>query len=310
MAGPYRHGCQAAPPYYSPALAADAHRRVLRSKCLTADRFRTPGRNATVSMSLTEKIRDRRDDGITNPEAASTHASRAVLYDQYVTSGAAGPDDGSMRRYLKKMIRDHLPSDRSVRIFDFGCGAGELLRCCREAGYRTLRGIDVSAQQVARAQAKGLEAIVSQGDAVAFLEATAPESFDVVFAFDILEHLSKPEVLRFFSAAARALGKSGSVIVHVPNGDSPFFGAVRYADFTHEQAFTAGSLRQIASSSGFSSVRCYEHRPVAYGLKSTIRALLWPLSRGLLAAMTAVETGILDRKAVFSRNLLAIIERS
>jgi SAM-dependent methyltransferase len=247
------------------------------------------------------------NDKLIDP-SATPDSPRVILYSQYVSSGAAGSDDGSIRPYFQKMIRNHLPSDRDARIFDFGCGGGELLRCCGEAGYRTLRGVDLSAQQVARAHAKGLTDIVTHGDALAFLTDAPANSYDVVLAFDILEHLNKPEVLQFFAQVQRILSPRGRLVLHVPNGDSPFFGSIRYGDFTHELTFTASALQQIASSTGFTSVRCYEDKPIVHGFKSLIRFLLWPLCRGLLVLMTAVETGSLDRRAVFSRNLLAIVE--
>jgi len=234
---------------------------------------------------------------------------RGVLYPKYVSSGAAGADDGSIRPYFQRLIRIHLPPDRNVRIFDFGCGGGELLRCCGQAGYRTLKGIDLSEQQVARAHAKGLSGVVTQGDALAFLEDAPSASYDIVLAFDILEHLNKPEVLRFFAQVRRVLSPKGRLVLHVPNGDSPFFGAIRYGDFTHELTFTASALRQIASATGFASIHCYEDKPIVHGLKSLIRAILWVLCRGLFVFMTVVETGIWERGAAYSRNLLAVIDR-
>ena len=95
-------------------------------------------------------------------------------------------------------------------------------------------------------------------------------------------------------------------IIHVPNGESPFGGRSRFGDFTHEQAFTRGSLTQLLLASGFATVACYEDAPAAHGAKSRLRALLWRLIRLALRLYLAVETGDTGRNAIFSQNLLAV----
>ena len=76
-----------------------------------------------------------------------------------------------------------------------------------------------------------------------------------VTATDLLEHLTKPEVLATFDAAAAALRPGGRFIARVPNAVSPFGGHIRYGDFTHETWFTARSVRQLAAAAGFGPVR-------------------------------------------------------
>ena len=62
-------------------------------------------------------------------------------------------------------------------------------------------------------------------------------------------------------------------------------------------------------SSGFERVDCFEDSPVPHGFKSTIRALGWAVIRSVLLAWIAIETGSLDRRVVFSQNLLAVAWR-
>lgn len=238
---------------------------------------------------------------------------RQRLYEAYIRSGQAehigSPADLAKRApFLRAVVARHFPSDRHCNVLDVGCGAGALLYFAREAGYGFLRGVDVSPEQVANARRLGLDC-VQQGDALATLATQPDERLDVIVAFDVLEHLSKNEIMAFLDTARRALAPRGRIIAHVPNAESPFGGAIRYGDFTHEIAFTRNSMAQIAKATGFATVDCYEDRPVPHGLKSAVRWLAWPALRALLRAIGAIETGDLGRDAIFSRNLIAVITK-
>jgi SAM-dependent methyltransferase len=206
---------------------------------------------------------------------------------------------------LRKLVRHHVPAEREVAILELGCGHGALLYALQQAGYKNLCGVDGSPEQVAAAQRLGI-ARVQQGDVMEVLSATAGGVFDVVVAYDLIEHFTKAELIPLVDEVHRVLKPGGRWIIHVPNAESPFGARMRYADFTHEQAFTRGSISQLLLASGFRSVQCFEDRPVMHGLKSAVRAVLWQCLRAGLLFYMAVETGSLDRRVVFSQNLLAV----
>jgi SAM-dependent methyltransferase len=209
--------------------------------------------------------------------------------------------------YLRALIRRHFPVDRDAAIVDLGCGHGALLHFAAEAGYRNLAGVDASPEQVAAAHRLGI-ASVRQDDLLAALRALPDESRDVVVAFDVIEHLAKDEAVDMADEIRRVLRPGGRWIVHAPNGMSPFCGAVRYGDLTHELAFTPGSLSQLALTAGFRSVAVHEDAPVVHGVKSLVRAALWRALRAALRFYLAVETGT-ARGAVLTQNLLAVAVR-
>jgi len=236
---------------------------------------------------------------------------RRRIYDHYVDAwdDAASPRDiaGLAPRApaLRQLVAHHFPAERDVNVLDLGCGHGALLYFAREAGYHRLRGIDVSPQQVEVARNIGVEG-VEQGDLMAMLLSLPPASQDVVVAFDVIEHFTKDELVEFVDAVHRVLKHGGRWLVHAPNAESPFGMAIRYGDFTHEQAFTRTSLEQLMRASGFSSVKCYESAPVVHGAKSFVRGLLWGVIRLGLRVWQAVETGDTGREAIYTRNLLAV----
>jgi 2-polyprenyl-3-methyl-5-hydroxy-6-metoxy-1,4-benzoquinol methylase len=206
------------------------------------------------------------------------------------------------------LIKTHFPSDRNTRVLDLGCGSGTLLYFLQAAGYRELSGIDSSPEQIEHARQLGFPN-VSEADVFGFLETTADDSYDVVVAFDMIEHLTKPELLRLADEIYRALAPDGRWIIHAPNAEGVFGSRVRYSDLTHEQAFTPASLAQLAMAAGFRSSECFEDAPVAHGMKSVGRLIVWKLGRGLLRLFFMAETGETGRKAIFSQNLLAVFAK-
>ena len=241
------------------------------------------------------------------------HRERVYRHYRDVTGALARVDaEGPVRRvphHLRRLVRLHFPEDRGARVLDLGCGPGDLLAVAGEAGYGNLMGIDGSPSQVAAAQRRGV-ADVRQGDILDTLDSLEPASFDVVVTYDVIEHLTMPELLRVVDGVARILRPGGRWIIHAPNGEGLFGMRMRYGDITHEMAFTRGSLGQLLGASGFTGVACFEDRPVPHGLKSAVRLVLWHGIRALLRLALAVESGETDRGAIFTQNLLAVAHKA
>lgn len=238
----------------------------------------------------------------------SRESYRAPLYERYrsahvVPGGSAFASTRSP--YISRLVRRHFPSERDVRIVEVGCGGGDLLAALHCAGYRDLIGVDVSPEQVAAAAARGIGR-VERADAQEYLSRLEPGSIDVLVAFDLLEHLTKPEITKLLTIGLRALRSDGRLIIHSVNAESPFFGAVRYGDLTHETAFTRRSMRQLCLSLGYRNVECYEDSPVVHGPISMCRAVLWRMVRTALRMAVAIETGESGRGGIFSQNFITV----
>ncbi len=199
----------------------------------------------------------------------------------------------------RRDIRPALPPSRVGSVLDIGCGQGELVRQLLVDGYDAT-GVDVSPEQVALAHAAGLTR-VRLGDYREFLAAQVGQ-VAAVTATDVLEHLTKEEVIQTFDAVAAALVPGGVFIARVPNAVSPFGGHIRYGDFTHETWFTARSVRQLANAAGFSSVTVRPCAPPVHGVMSTARAAVWASVSTLYRVALAAETGQL-RGHIVTQNL-------
>src|SRR5258708_20177518 len=101
-------------------------------------------------------------------------------------------------------------------------------------------------------------------------------SQDAVIAYDVIEHLTKDELIDVADEVLRVLKPGGRWIVHAPNAASPFCGVIAYGVLTHEQAFTPKSLTQVFLSSGFRTATFHDDPPAPHGPASTPLAPLYP----------------------------------
>lgn len=230
---------------------------------------------------------------------------RTRLYARYrdLKEHGSGPKD-PRTPYLKKLVRRHFPKGRDAAILELACGDGALLRCLADAGYTDVHGVDRSPEQVRRSDELNTTRVEHE-DVFDALAKLPHESRDVIVSVDLVEHLQKDEVLRLAEETLRVLRPGGRWILHTVNGESPFFGRVRYGDFTHETVFTLGSIRQVLMAVGFTSVHGYEDTPTVHGIKSFARAAAWQFFRAGMQAMLASETGAW-RGAILSQNLVAV----
>jgi SAM-dependent methyltransferase len=180
-----------------------------------------------------------------------------------------------------------------------------MLYFAREAGYNNLMGIEYSQGQLQIARNLGIQNI-EEGDIIDVMSRMDEASQDCIIIFDVLEHFTKEESVLIVDDISRLLKKDGRLIIHTPNGDSPFFGRMRYGDITHETTFTKKSIAQLLLASRFSSVQSFEDEPIPHGVKSTIRWFLWKIIRNILVLYLAIETGNLEKNAIFSQNFLTI----
>lgn len=231
---------------------------------------------------------------------------RGRLYRAYVRTHTAGTDPRLARPVLLRQVCSYLP-DRDARILDVGCGAGELVALLEERGFRRVRGIDVSHEQVELARARGVRN-VERAELLDDLSAQV-SALDAIVALDVLEHFDKPQLLDVVDAIVGALVPGGRLIARVPNAESLFGARTRYADFTHGTAFTQRSARQVLYACGFADVDIVAGEPVAHGPLSLLRLLTWKLLSSLARLYLIAETGQV-RGHILTQNLVVVAATS
>ncbi len=139
------------------------------------------------------------------------------------------------------------------------------------------------------ARQMGIENLIC-ADALDYLR-DKKEQFHFITAFNFFEHLHKDEILRILDCIYGALKPDGIMVAVTPNGFSPFSGATRYWDFSHETGFTPPSWQQLSRLTGFSKVQFEELGPIPHSIYGIIRIVLWKIVRLLLDFESYIEVG-------------------
>jgi len=185
------------------------------------------------------------------------------------------------------------------------------------AGFKTVKGVDIDASQVAACRRRHLD-VEQITDLEAYLAKHTGE-FGLVLMMDVLEHIpfaSQVDVLRAIHAAMRP---GGRLIIQVPNANSILASRHLYIDFTHVNSFTEHSIRFALNNARFSKVDvpALENRlprPSLKPWKLFAKSNRWYLKRWLVrsAWRLVLEAEYLgeDVSAIpLSLNLMAIADK-
>ncbi len=135
------------------------------------------------------------------------------------------------------------------RCVDIGCGRGEWLELLVEQGFSP-EGIDLDSGMVLSCRDKGLNVI--QGDGIAWLSGQPDNSIDVISAFQVVEHLPFPDLVRLLDIVLRVLAPGGVGIFETPNPENLIVGACNfYYDPTHRHPLPPPMLAFVAEQRGF-----------------------------------------------------------
>lgn len=143
-----------------------------------------------------------------------------------------------------------LPHPEQIRLLEIGCGNGAFLEEMQRCVLRTVMGVEPSVHAVQQASAAVKPAIMNE----AFHRGLfPPETFDVVCAFHILDHLSEPG--EFIKECFRILSKKGIVLLvchHVDAFVNKVFGEQSPVfDIEHIFLFNPATLHNLMEPYGF-----------------------------------------------------------
>lgn len=160
------------------------------------------------------------------------------------------------RDLIKSRLAVYLPFitslqslSESVTALDLGCGRGEWLELLKENGIDAL-GVDLDAGMLAACHERGLT--VELKDALSALREAPAESFSIVSAFHVVEHIPFQDLRTLAREAHRVLKPGGLLILETPNPENLSVGSTSfYMDPSHERPIPSLLLDFVVEHSGF-----------------------------------------------------------
>lgn len=250
------------------------------------------------------------------PSPSDLHAVYGEAYFRSARSAETGYDDYEADRYCivrtanrrLDAIEKYVPA--RGRLLDVGCALGFFVEAAEHRGW-VAEGVDISAHAVAYARDElGLKAQTGTLHTVPF----EPETFDVVTAWDVVEHVTDPvEELRIMR---RLLRPGGLVVLSTPDIGSRVarLTGSRWMGFKlaeeHLVYFDRDTAEKALAHAGFEMV---EMRPIGKDVSLEFFTRRLQLYAGPFARL--MEKGVdalgLGRASVYAnpRDILMVIGR-
>jgi len=200
------------------------------------------------------------------------------------------PDDVLRQRklieYKKLYIDVYFPENKNIKILDLGCGPGLFLEACKNSGYCNYGGVEMLDELVDYARNEIKLSNIKKADAFDFLKVAERQTYDIIAAFNLLEHIKKEKIGELLDLIFGSLKK----------GDSPLGIHTFYSDITHEFAYTGGLMKKMLGLSGFSDIIILPNR--------VRKNPLIRLAQKVLAKIVGF-----DDKIMFSGNIICIARK-
>lgn len=234
---------------------------------------------------------------------------RQKFYENYYERQASRSGDANVRtkaaadgHFFRREVLPNLPADRTCKILELGCGYGSMLQFLDGQGYKDVTGVDVSADQAAAASKLGVEVVVA--DVFEYLQQIETK-YDVIVAFDLIEHFDKPVLVELLELINSRLNPGGTVIFRTPNIDAPMGTTYAYGDFTHGVILNAHSAVQLMLATGSKMVDVQESHIHVGGFKEVIRSIVWAMLK-IQMRLWLFATGKSTKGVVLTPNLIIV----
>lgn len=199
-------------------------------------------------------------------------------YRDYMVQQTTEVNFGKHPAFLALHLLGRHSSSAGKKMLDVGCGGGHLLSLARQAGYR-VQGLDLSDHIAAEARST-FDIDVFAGD---LKEANfARNSFDVVAALEVIEHLINP--VEWLREIREILQPDGLLLLSTPNaGCAEVYGEQWFgfnASFEHLTFFDLDTVARALAMAGFRIVEARTfgeggppHEVEGRGMKASLKGM-------------------------------------
>lgn len=195
-------------------------------------------------------------------------------------------------KYRMQLDRCGIPYTQ-INALEWGFGNGGFIRFLKDNGS-AVEGIEVQESLVEAAKRFGIPAHCSVDQAT-----QAP--YDLIVAFDVLEHLTLAQLQDLFARAGQLLKPNGTMLLRFPNADSFVGMGAQNGDFTHITAIGQHKLQQLVGPAGFRIER-FESE-ISYP-----RRVLRDTARELFRQIFMKLAGV-GNPYFFATNVVAVVKR-
>jgi len=160
-----------------------------------------------------------------------------------------------------KILKDLMPSGCGKSAIDCGCGPGYFSRELSSKGWKVI-AIDTDPENIESARNYAHETHL--GDALSLLSEFPESQYDLVLAFEIIEHMPKPQGKNLLMEIRRVLKPHGGLRISTPNRFSPeglagyywgerIKGWERWTawDSTHVHIYSSSEILHLLGTVGF-----------------------------------------------------------
>lgn len=188
----------------------------------------------------------------------------------------------------------------SIRILDVGCGNGNIALPFAALGYH-VTGVDLDAAAIQRATEASSRVSQSVRWLHGSVQLVAGETFDVIIASEVIEHLAQP--VEFLQSLRRLCAPDGLLLASVPNGKSVEERIRRLTTYTRIGCSVKRHVKRVIGHEDVQSSACSPHKQF-FSWTALVDALYaggWKVSSDAAAAAWFKELFYLGGRVILRR---------
>ena len=166
-------------------------------------------------------------------------------YDTYIEWKKWDAPGGELSKHRKQYFAKELQKTGvtvPARLLEIGFGKGEFLQWAKGEGFE-VEGIEILQELVDEVSQQDVK--VWKADPAAEDFTCEEPAYDLIVAFDVLEHLDLEQIRNFLRNAESLLTPGGKILLRYPNAGSPFGQILYHGDYTHKTAMTKSKMEQV-----------------------------------------------------------------
>ena len=178
------------------------------------------------------------------------------------TTFCEGPEEiqkGYHLFYLfhRRNFLHRLPKEKNAEILVVSSGVGYFQYSLKKWGYNRVNGIDSDQVKVEYAAGKGFDSECA--DCFDYLE-KIENRYDLIFAGQEVNHLTRDELIVFLKLSYKALKKDGVLIITAANCANPIISTEYLGNnIDHYTSFTENNMKQYFSMTPFEELEVFPH---------------------------------------------------